>query len=206
MDASASAFNVVIDNIETLLNNDVRVYIRLNLTEQNREDIFSLIHFLSGRFNEFKNKYSKDKLPLLGVYVHTIFQELDNAENDEQSEILLKDIYEAELEIDSLLISEGLKIKSGLPRYIRVNHCMADNGCSAVILPDGSLTICEHHVGGEQNFGSIYSDSRDDKLLTSWKEKYPIEDSCYDCACYPSCFRLKNCPNTNAHCFNSRKD
>lgn len=163
---SASPFLTVLDNIERLMNNDIRIHIRLNLTEQNKGDIIELIHFLSKRFDAFKNKKTSDNAFLLGVYVHTIFQDLDKAEADTHSESLLKNIYDSELEIEDLLLKEGLSIKYGLPRYIRVNHCMADNGCSAVILPDGSLTVCEHHVGGDQNFGNIYTDNKDVNLLS----------------------------------------
>lgn len=148
------------------MNNDIRIHIRLNLTEENKDNLIELIHFLSKRFDAFKNKKTSDNAFLLGVYVHTIFQDLDKAEADAHSESLLKSIYDNEFEIENLLLEEGLNIKYGLPRYIRVNHCMADNGWSAVILPDGSLTVCEHHVGGNQNFGTIYTDERNENKLS----------------------------------------
>ncbi len=160
-----SPFFRVIDNIEKLLQKGIRVHIRINITEDNVEDVTRLIEFLSERFEAYKNVNAEQGHRLLTVYVHTIFQEIFDNEGTFNNEENLKNIYEREFKLESLIKSNNLGVKLALPRFIRANHCMADNACNAVILPDGGLTICEHQVNGDANFGNINTDARDEKLI-----------------------------------------
>lgn len=195
-----SPFIQVIDNIDEMLKNDIRILIRINISDNNEKDARRLIKFLSERFDAYKDSVDKQNYRLLTVYVHTLFQDIFDSDGSFNSEDELNKIYDRECKMESFIKSNNLGVKISLPRSIRANHCMADNSCSAVILPDGGLTVCEHQVYGDTNFGSIYSDVRDENLIADWKKRYPRDEKCNTCMCYPSCLRLKNCPNVSQKC------
>ena len=202
--ASASPFETVINNIELLVNNDVRVNIRINISEKNEDDVRNLVCYLSRRFDHLKNLKNAADQRMLNVYVHTLFQELDEG-TARVSNVDLENHYSFELEMSELIKDENLSNGNQLPMYFRANHCMADNGCDAVILPDGGLALCEHHVSGEANFGSIFNDKIDDSIILDWQKKHTADDKCATCPCYPSCIRLKNCPNIQEKCMPAKQ-
>lgn len=201
---STSAFEKVTNNIELLLKNNICVYIRINIAEKNEADVELLVKYLSKRYSNLKTLKTNEGLRLLNVYVHTLFQELPEW-NNSISNTNLENRYSFELEMQKLIKEENLSNGYQLPMHIKASHCMADNGCSAVILPDGSITLCEHQVSGETNIGSIFNDDVDNDMILDWQKKYHNEDNCTTCPCYPSCIRLKNCPNVNKNCMPARQ-
>lgn len=161
-----SPFFLVMENIKNLLNYGVQVHVRINLSGHNEADVVDLINYLSQRFNAYKNNTANNCNGVLTVYVHSLFQDLLEGEQTVDKDNKLEMLYKRETEMEKLLRDNNLGMKIGLPRHIRVNHCMADSGCSAVILPDGGLALCEHHVDGDANFGSIYQNYRDENMIS----------------------------------------
>ena len=81
----------------------------------------------------------------------------------------------------------------GLPS-LTTHHCMADGDRSVIIQPDGGLSKCEHYAASDE-FGSVYSDQRDDAKLAEWKTHAEIA-MCETCPLYPSCLSPVRCPET----------
>ena len=184
-----SPFKRVIANIKLLLENDIKVAIRLNLGLHNAEDLYKLVDFLGDEFSGYKN---------LIVYSHRLF------DYDEFGNQLHKDDEIAETirvfnEFNAYLIAKKLNSGKELEKDYKINHCMADSKDAVVITPDGKLTKCEH-FSDREIIGDIYSDNLDVKLINDWKELQPETDICNNCPAYMDCLRLKKCPNVSPNC------
>jgi radical SAM protein with 4Fe4S-binding SPASM domain len=70
---------------------------------------------------------------------------------------------------------------------------MADNHTSRTITVDGGLSPCEHY-SYEENYGTIYSDVFDKKILERWSSKRKYDLKCVDCPLFPTCELLSCCP------------
>lgn len=107
-------------------------------------------------------------------------------------EVLTRSDFEKILEAEDLLVSYN-KIADPLPLIGRPAHCMGDNKAIRTITPDGGFTPCEHYFY-EQNYGSIYSDTYDESILSSWRSKRKHDLKCIECPLFPTCELLTNCP------------
>ena len=184
-----SPYRVVLDNIESLLNSEIRVVIRLNLDLYNADDLMRLVDELSERFNGKKG---------LKIYAYHLFdteRSMAETHTDEEWEPRYEALYRLESKIDSY----GLSNVGGIRKKLKINHCMADSGNSRIIAPTGDVGLCEHYTESEF-IGHIDRDSIDETALASWIEKSPEIPECNDCALYPECIKLKKC-TSNSACF-----
>ncbi len=179
-----NAFDRVINNIGTLLENGVYVNIRLNVGHHNKDDLFELCDYLAEKYGSYDN---------FSIYAHLLFEN----EKIPLSKKLLEDKYILHNEFIRLqdhIKALGIAKRGSVPANFRVQHCMADNDGCEVILPDGHLTKCEHF--SESEFvGDIYKGIYDKALVDAWKECMPEQAECADCPVYPGCIRLRKCPN-----------
>ncbi len=180
VNAEGSAFQTVMRNIRLLLTADVHVTIRLNVGGHNAQDVLQLAETLAHEFSGVGS---------LRVYAHLLFGTASydvNAQTEEQhSNAALEQLTER-------LIALGLRRPERLRRDLPLTHCMADSGCSRVILPDGRLTVCEHHTEDEI-IGHITSPQLDECLMKTWTEQEAPISACAECPLYPECNRLKKC-------------
>lgn len=175
------AYERVLNNIETLLKAGIHVDVRLNLSLENYEDLEMLSNHLAERFGAYGGA------PLV-VYSHSLFEGESFSLTDEQR----RKLYRQNIALQKLLGQHGLGRKSGLPK-IAHTHCMADDGCSVVVLPGGELGLCEHHCD-DGYIGTIYDTEWDQELIQRWKENEPETSECSECFWHPACSRLKYCP------------
>lgn len=174
-------FKRVLKNINLLLDNNVRVGIRLNLDQHNFEDLLRLVTEISELIR---------RKELLNVYAHVVYEnegyapiKRDRKESDE--------LYSQQLQINKMIVESGLSRMHLVLPALRYRSCMADNPRSMVVYPDGRLFKCEHTIVGEE-FGHIDS-SEIDKLKIA---KYSVPSDmkkCNSCPLYPSCYILKEC-------------
>lgn len=178
-----NAFQIVINNIQKLLENGIKVKIRLNMDTHNKEDLFVLVDQLAERFANYQN---------LTVYSHLLFDNTDekrkNRNIDDRYMLL-----EEHKKLAEYIKSKGFSLKHTLDGFFRKNQCMADSDSSVVISPDGHLGKCE--AFSENNFyGTIYSDSIDRTVIENFKLKKQNNENCMKCQMYPACIRLEKCP------------
>ena len=76
---------------------------------------------------------------------------------------------------------------------------MADSSHSLVITPSGIIGKCEHFTE-EKMIGSIFTEDIDSSVLKMWNERYDKQKECNLCPLYPTCIRIKMCPNQKKHC------
>lgn len=176
-----SAYQVVLKNIFNLLATNISVVVRMNICPDNAENLMDLADELALRFSDEEN---------LSAYAHILF-EYENSN--------YKELYSAFNRLEEKMLERGLS-KANTNRVrkdIHIHHCMADSGSSVVIVPDGHIGLCEHFSESEF-IGHIDSETRDEKMIESWRERKEEIPECTDCFYYPECIKLKKCPNVTA--------
>lgn len=176
-----SAYKRVIRNIGLILDQDIRVSVRMNLDRHNADDLKNLIEELAATFKG-REKFS--------AYVHPLFDDcgFKPVQHEEADRLWL---VAKQLEINNLLKSLNLYSSSerGLPR-LTTHHCMADNDGSVIISPNGSLAKCEHFC--DETAGSIRAGFVKQDVVNSWKEVVEHKE-CEMCPLFPACIELKHC-------------
>lgn len=170
----------VLNNIAMLLNNGIRISIRMNLDFHNAENLKELAKELYLRFGVHPN---------LSVYVWPIFEDENNVKTKEEHIEIFKKLKE----VEDTLMQYGYYVGLMPKHEIGYAQCMADDGTSVTISPDGELGTCEHlidsHFWGhidkplEKNFDN----------LNIWRNYEKPLDICEDCPLYPSCIRPSMC-------------
>ncbi len=187
-------FQVVLSNIERLLDAKIFVIIRLNMDLYNAENLMELVDQLALRFEGKKG---------IAVYANHIFDanvpmaELHNEEEWAKREKALIDLEEK-------ILRYNLSKKLRIAKKHRLNHCMVDNGSSALIVPSGDIGLCEHYLDREF-IGHIDKEGFDKEMVASWKERTPEIPECNDCFFYPECIVLKKC-TANSVCYKYRRE
>jgi len=176
--SSASPFRIVIENIAELTQNDISTIIRLNITNTNKSDLCNLLDdtiIPKFRHNNF-----------IKIYTHLI---LDKNTTSEISQLISAKVF-----LDSKIKSENLSIYDKLPRKFKTHRCIADDTRSFTISPNGELGLCEH-FSTEHFWGNVLSS----EIATTEIEFARLESSkftmCENCVIYPTCIRLKCCPD-----------
>lgn len=183
IDNCNNPFGVVLNNINNCLNAGIKVFIRLNIDQDNGEEIIKLCEDLHQQFAGNKN---------MSIYPAIIKDFHNGAGKSGKSELdLLKSILQKTADY-SVRKPERFHI-------FRVNQCMADDDSSEVIAPDGRIGKCEHFSESEF-IGHIKTEQKDIKMLEQWKEKVDKYNECSDCPLYPSCIHLKKCEWTRFSC------
>lgn len=163
--------SVVLDGIEKLLNNDIKVNIRLNVTVDNTWDLHSLIDDLCDRFSCYND---------FNIYTHSLFG--DKNEKTANCEISLR----------KHLAERGICNNYALASEKLIKNCMADSMNSIVVAPDGKLALCEHFSETEI-VGDIRCGIKNQKTVSEWRKEYWIPE-CKECKLYPQCTKLRKCP------------
>lgn len=166
-----NAFEQVLSNVKLLAEMQINVSIRLNLSDDNADDLKKLISVLQERFSG--NTY-------ITVYVHPLFS--SNSDH----------IYEKYIDLDKSIRDSGLKRSSGIDNF-KIHHCMADNDSYVCVTPEGNLTPCEHYCDDEI-IGTIQTGITNTEKANEWKEHAEETECCASCWYYPKCNRLKKCP------------
>lgn len=179
-------FQVVMNNIESILNDGrIPVYIRLNVSDKNIDDIRDLIMILEKRFE----KWMGDNL---SIYVAVLFQISCSAYEDypegfeEEMKKLYKDFPELFNEEENRLMKRQ---KDG--------HCMGDGG-GLSIYPNGKLSPCEHW-DNTNVLGDVVSGITNFDIVKEWWSKGgETSKKCfeYGCPLIPTCRHYLKCDAT----------
>lgn len=174
-----NGYERVMDNINRLLSAGIKVDVRMNLSKDNADDIEALADILH-------EKYAGRGLT---AYAWPLFEgegnpplELTNEER--------KYVYDRYIRLQDYLVSKGLTGRYDL-KQMKSANCMADNHRSVVIMPEGNISVCEHHSDDEL-VGSIYGETYDADILNSWQEPLKLPE-CRECVLFPQCTKLKKC-------------
>lgn len=184
-----SPYRVVMGNIGRLLDADVRVVVRMNLSERNADDLMALAGELEQRFGGREG---------LTAYSHVLF-EFAGARALNRTDEGRARLYGRQRELTARLRAAGLARPRGLARALPTHYCMADGDRALTILPDGSLGLCDHY--SEDNFvGHLGREGLDEAAVRRFRERREPVGECASCFRYPACIRLKMCEESR-ECF-----
>ena len=174
-----SPFVRVTDNIEKLILAGITVNIRLNMDNNNADDLSKLIDWVAKRYPYTDN---------LHIYPAIILNKEKPMTSDE-CESLMKSFEK----ISQQICSKGLS-RFTLERNasIKTATCMANNPHAVVITPDGKLQRCEH-VSDEEVYGDIWSPNINLDIYNSWFTIHEETEKCKTCTFFPNCRHLKKC-------------
>ena len=183
VNVTGSPYQKVLDNIRTLLSEDIRVSVRMNLDTHNTDDLERLIDELAARFSEYDN---------FSCYVHELFDHegFQTVTHTEEEWNSLKDRKTALL---SLIAKKGLqsaRSKKDLASLRKV-FCMADSPFSVTVNPLGQIGKCEHYAYSHL-VGDTVHGITDKAEWNSWLNSSYF-DKCSLCALYPACGILCTC-------------
>ena len=178
-----SAFAVVTDNIERLLKKGVYVMVRLNLSEQNKEELYELIDWLRSRFDGQKR---------FSIYVHQLFDHEADQQNVPERIKLAEEV----IKMEEYILQNSVLSEKALHKGMQKNHCMADNPGAIAIMPDGILGKCEH-FSEEDYVGTIYEGITRPEKIAEFSARENNMVMCAGCLAYPVCIRLKKCPDVS---------
>ena len=190
-----SAFSMVLGNIRLLVNAGVEVSIRLNIDRHNADDLFLLADQIGAEFGSS---------PLVRVYSHTLFEACNAKAAVTHSEAQRRELFRKQRLLRVKLRELGLSSPRRLSHSLKLNHCMADNDSSVVILPDGHIGKCEHFSESEW-FSHVSSCEIDESVIASFKELCPDLEACGECPLYPDCIRLSKCEEA-VHCYPEERE
>lgn len=173
-----NAYERVMHNIGLLLDEGIKVSVRMNMNMDNVDELWRLSDELKERFG------GKD-----GFSAYTVLlRDFSNEARRYDDEIESLHQYES---LQKKLIDDGIGKREYTRRKISINQCMADSENSITILPDGRIGKCEHE-SEQKLIGSIYEKDFDQSAINAWKERIIIPE-CRKCLFAPSCIRLKQC-------------
>ena len=176
-----SAYKRVIRNIGLILDQDIRVSVRMNLDRHNADDLKNLIEELAITFKGREN---------FSAYVWPLFDDCGYkpVQHEEADRLWL---VAKQNELNNIIIANKFysKRKNSLP-VLSTNHCMADDDSTLIINPDGTFAKCEHLC--EENVGNVKDGITDNKKIAYWK--IPSEHpKCAGCKIFPACVEIENC-------------
>lgn len=191
-----SPFNTVINNIHNLLNYNIGVTIRLNVDNNNIDNIRELLHFL---FKEFHNDKQNGKN--VSIYCFNIF-EIGFERTKEQIIELNKHL----IEFNTLIFDHNFGFFNADVLYgIKYENCMVDSGSNVTIDPDGNVGFCEHHFD-KHLFSNVYTpEIRNIEEAKYWQIKTDYEENCKDCKLRPICIKVPDCPSHRRCRYNEKE-
>lgn len=178
---SGSAYKKVLNNVEMLANNGLRVSIRINIGAHNIEDVELLVNELSERFKEHKR---------VSIYLNRIYENCEGAPEDKES---LSVVYKKIFEMTTLLSKTGKSVcRLSVNKPFKTFYCMSDSGNAVMILPDGKIGLCEHYMD-DYHIGDVVNGITNNENVRLCCEQVDKHDTCKKCILYPTCGKLKVC-------------
>lgn len=185
---NTNAFQVVTNNIESLLQENITVNIRLNMDLHNEKDLYSLVDYLSERYGKYKN---------FTVYAHLLYGSADKKKSETMEK--KRELFEKFIALEEYIFDKKIFKYTLIDNKIRIGGCMASKDNTTVVLTDGRLGKCEYYSDNE-TWGSIYDDSIDYDMINKFKFHRSFFKKCNDCAYRPYCIQNDACPHAVKEC------
>ncbi len=182
VNCKTNAFNRVIENIDSLLKNNIKVRIRLNASMENVDDLFELCVYLS-------KKYAGNKS--FSVYTAIVQNHDKNGKPflDFDKETITKKV----INLNTMIYDLNIGYRDKLNDKIKQKFCIADDDNCLVIHPNGLIGKCEFFLE-DKIVGNIYDAKIEQSKCDLWKKFKKTRLECEKCLHYPICFELDECP------------
>jgi len=177
-------------NVGLLLNQGIRVNMRMNFDKSNYEDFYPLINDCIARFAS-ESLYS--------FSVHQINDGYENVGSldDHGDETWFN---EKIFELNSVVREAGInRRRIHLPSLVSAG-CKASMATTTTITAEGNLVRCPEQFGDDQIVGNVREGIVNGQIVESWKELSDYE-KCQACELYPHCLRVRNCSPKDRCCY-----
>lgn len=164
-------FDLVINNIKLLSNNDIHVSVRLNYDNKNYNSLSELLDYLYDNFRSNKNVSS---------YIYPIWS--STYDNKFITEAYADDKY-IKL-VDKMVKYNMTKAENVIGLKRKVRSCSARNINSVAILPDGRFSKCSEAFN--QIIGNLDKGVTDTKTYNEWTT-VNLDEGCKECVYLPVC-------------------
>ena len=176
-------FNTVIQNISNLINENVKVNIRLTIDSSSIDKMGDLALWLIDRFQNNPN---------VSIYNRCVFQEVSSDSYEKKPEDVMKLVEKIEV-LDKLLISNNIYDTERIaPIGFQAYYCAASDPHAVVICPDGKLCSCETINNDTQYWGDIWQGEVDKSCHQKWLQS-TIRKMCSNCCFLPVCTPFDKC-------------
>ena len=175
-------YHFVMRAIDRMSEKGIRVQVRCNIDEYNRDGLPNLLKDMNAIINHREN---------VRVYLAPLYQ-------IRESERAMP-FWQKVLDAYSMIESAGFRVKKmmGVGSAFRVNACIADSG--VVICPDGVLSPCEH-LQQKAGFGDVWRGVTDESGRHEFCRVDRIREKCRSCPFLPDCTGFSGCPIHDSHC------
>ena len=188
-----SPYRAVLNAIHALLHEKVRVNIRLNVDEENMEEMHTLVDELFEEFPEEKG---------ITVYCNGLFVD---AKEDTDKDVA--PFYDALDRLNERLYTfkRGREeVKKESQGRMKRHYCMADDPFGGpVIMPNGELYICEH-IGQIPVAGHVEDGMLIDREALLTRNRL-CDLRCRSCSLLPVCTDCDSCPVRKKDCYRENR-
>ncbi len=215
-----SPYHAVLEAIHALTGQNINVSIRLNVDEDNADDLIALIDELE---IEFKSERG------ISIYCHSIFAD-ENEDVASDSALLYEKMERLNERLHAFNQKHSLKnkthgfysqkftddldleteVKEGKDRkrettlydhrgLVKRYYCMADNpDAGGVIMPNGDILLCEH-ISAAPVVGSVFDETiiQRENHFERGRER---DERCAVCSLLPVCTDYMSCPTCTRDC------
>ncbi len=181
-------FETVIRNIHVLINAGIKVKIRLNVDEDNTDEIYRVAEFL-------RQEFTDEETSNIRVYAHSLFSHegegMDACPVGGASDALETTVQE----INDHLIRIGLTGKDLSDLFNLKSHfCMVTSPeCNVLIDSSGKLFACDA-MTENMRYGDVKT-GIDEKAWAKVAEQCAVREECKGCVFLTQCTEFDRCPN-----------
>lgn len=182
VNARDNPFERVMRNIGLLIENGIRVDLRMNFDLNNYQDFQELLRMAASRYqqSEYLQVYA---YPVIGEYPDKTGR-IQHGSDEWRGEIGIR--------LNDLARKAQLfHPKEELP-YLNYAGCGADDPNAITISAEGSLVECPEHFESDQTVGTLKNGITNSELVQAWR-KIADHPSCVQCTFFPRCVRLQGC-------------
>lgn len=180
-----SPFRRVLRNIQLVHDSKIIVSVRLNLDEENLDDLKQLVIQL---------KCFMAEQPGYNIYSHLLFDITKSTDALYRGKMT-----ELNEELMSFINREGCVPEYILRREVECFSCQANEGKCIVIDSEGKLYPCEH-FNEIESVGTVWDDPFVITHQQAWRKRQNKIAACDRCTGYPTCQRIEKCPCISPFC------
>lgn len=193
-----SPYKSVLKGVHAMLKHDIRVDIRLNVDEENMDEMLALT-------DELEEEFENDSM--ISIYCHSIFAEEDDDSNRANDELYvgIRKLNDRLVKFNRNRREKNNKPDENKDFYDRSDemkryYCMGDKPTMGpAILPDGSLYLCEL-IGDLDSVGTVYDETPVNRDLYIERNRLS-EEKCNQCGMFPVCTDFSGCPVKIRDCY-----
>lgn len=179
---TSSPYQIVMNNIESLLSQGIKVHLRMNFDLKNYNDFSDLVNEVKQRYKGYDNLVVSAH-PILGEY----------KDNTGQVHHGSFDWFESKTsELNDIANDAGLQRRDESLPFLQHRPCMAASGSSVTITAEGKLVSCPEQFDKNEWKGDLKEGVTNIPLEKAWKTMAFFE-KCKCCESFPACITMAKC-------------